>query len=88
MVLGLGMQMYRTLMRTLGTFLFFLLALVIPMICIYAMGDGISKEVYKNSLYGWATLGNLGQDKVFCGFIPFDMGTMMINCPYGKLDTI
>ena len=64
LILGFGLQTYRTTIRSLVVFFFLATIISSPIIFIYANGGGINQDEQSTSAYGKYTLANLGYDKV------------------------
>jgi len=79
------MVAYRNLMIGLIKLFLILTILSVPLIKIYSDGQSVKNEASK---YAGFSLGQMGYESVQCSFIPFSMGTLILDCPYGRITNV
>lgn len=85
--LGVGIVMYRKLLRSL-VILFFVLSLMTwPVLSIYKKGGAYGDMVF-SSKYAEYSLGNMGFESQQCAFTPLTMSKLYLHCEYGSITSV
>ena len=85
-LLGFGIVTYRDLLYQMMWLFVVLSAIMWPALLIYKSGTGY--DVENIASYEYLSLGNLGYSSVECSNIPIEVGSIAIQCPYGKVGEI
>jgi len=72
-VFGIGILIFRHLLREMRNGFMFITIFSIAIISIYSTGDGINRAFAVKTKFGQLSIANLGMDSVKCTMIPFGL---------------
>ena len=83
---GIGIVSYRNTLFELFVLFAFLALISYPMKTAFMGGNAISSQV--STIYGRESISNLGYASIQCQNVPYGLGKVVLQCPYGYLGEV